>query len=202
MKGMMWRAAWLALLLALAGGPAWAEVILTFYAHPGARVRDGYLLFPHAFVHATGSLDDTGDPVDWSAGFTARNPGPQLLFVRGVGVVANPDARYVGEGRPYLRLAVSDAAYRAVRARADWWGSPEGSVYDLRRRNCISFVADLARVAGLRTAAEPSMKPGTFLEATAALNPLAAWEDDVAGVEAPGQLVAREPEAVPRPVAR
>jgi len=178
MIGRTRRAGLLALLLVLIAGPAWAEVTLTFYAHPGARVRDGYLLFPHAFVHATGSLDDTGDPVDWSAGFTARDPGPQLLFVRGVGVVDYPDPRYVGEGRPYLRLTVSDAAYRAVRARADWWGSPEGSVYDLRRRNCITFIADLARLAGLQTAAEPSMKPGTFLEATAALNPSAAWRQD------------------------
>ncbi|PKP96240.1 MAG: hypothetical protein CVT76_07305, partial [Alphaproteobacteria bacterium HGW-Alphaproteobacteria-15] len=156
MFGLMRRAGLLGLLLALVAGSAWAEVTLTFYAHPGARVRDGYLLFPHAFVHATGTLDDTGDPVDWSAGFTARSPGPQLLFTRGVGVVAHPDPRYVGEGVPYLRLTVSDAAYRAVRARADWWGGPEGSVYDLRRRNCISFIADLARIAGLRTAAEPS----------------------------------------------
>ena len=58
-------------------------------------------------------------------------------------------------------------------------------MYDLRRRNCISFIADLARVAGLRTAAEPSMKPGTFLEATAALNPQAAWRDPELETPAP-----------------
>ncbi|MDP3370893.1 MAG: hypothetical protein Q8M32_13745 [Brevundimonas sp.] len=178
MIGAVRRAGWLGLALALIAGPAMAEVVLTFYAHPGARVRDGNLLFPHAYVQATGALDDTGEPVDWAAGFTAKNPGPQLLFARGDGVVANPDARYVGEGKPYLRLTVSDADYRAVRARADWWASPEGSVYDLRRRNCISFIADLARAAGLRTAAEPSMKPGTFLEATAVLNPRAVWRPD------------------------
>lgn len=181
---MMRRAGLLGLLLALIAGPALAEVVLTFYAHPGARVRDGYLLFPHAYVHATGSLEETGETVDWAAGFTARSPGPQLLFARGAGVVAYPDARYVGEGKPYLRLTVSDAAYRAVRARSDWWAGPEGSVYDLRRRNCISFVADLARVAGLVTADEPSMKPGTFLEATAALNPQAAWEGPVIAEQA------------------
>jgi hypothetical protein len=183
----MRRAGLLGLLLALIAGSAWAEVTLTFYAHPGARVRDGNLLFPHAFVQATGTLDDTGDPVDWAAGFTARNPGPQLLFARAQGLVELPNPRYVGEGKAYLRLTVSDAVYRAVRARSDWWNSPEGSVYDLRRRNCISFVADLARVAGLATAAEPSMKPGTFLEATAALNPAAA---------------VTEPEAAPPPGAR
>lgn len=187
------RAALWGLMLALVAGPAWAAVTLTFYAHPGARVRDGYLLFPHAYVHATGSLDDTGDAVDWAAGYTARDPGPHLLFTRGAGLVEYPDARYIGEGRPYLRLTVDDATYRAVRARADWWSTPEGSVYDLRRRNCISFVADLARVAGLRTASEPSMKPGTFLEATAALNPDAAWRDVSPVPEAPGPAVATDP---------
>src|SRR5690606_12909339 len=149
-----------ALLLAFAAGPAWAEVTLTFYAHPGARIRGGDLLFPHAFVHATGTLDDTGEAVDWAAGFTAKNPGPQLLFARGAGVVLEPEPRYVGEGRSYLSLVVTDEVYRAVRARADWWNGPDGSVYDLRRRHCITFVADLARLAGLQTAEEPSMKPG------------------------------------------
>ncbi|WP_284220196.1 hypothetical protein [Brevundimonas denitrificans] len=194
------RAGLLGLLLALIAGSAWAEVTLTFYAHPGARVRDGYLLFPHAFVQATGTLDDTGETVDWAAGFTARNPGPQLLFTRGVGVVELPNPRYVGEGKPYLRLAVSDEAYRAVRARADWWNSPEGSVYDLRRRNCITFIADLARLAGLQTGAEPSMKPGTFLEATAALNPLAAWREGAvqeAGAQAPPAATERAAGARP-----
>ncbi len=196
----MRRAGLLGLLLALIAGSAWAEVTLTFYAHPGARVREGYLLFPHAFVQATGTLDDTGEAVDWAAGFTARNPGPQLLFTRGVGVVELPNPRYVGEGKPYLKLVVSDEAYRAVRARADWWNSPEGSVYDLRRRNCITFIADLARLAGLQTGAEPSMKPGTFLEATAALNPLAAWREDAvqeAGAQAPTVATEREADATP-----
>ncbi|RZJ46057.1 MAG: hypothetical protein EON86_00130 [Brevundimonas sp.] len=165
----------LALLAALAGGPAWAAVTVTFYAHPGARIRGADLLFPHAYVQATGSLDDTGDPVEWTAGFTAKNPGPQLLFVSGKGAVLTPEARYAHEGRPYLSLTISDAAYRALRTRADWWNGPEGSLYELRRRNCITFVADMARTIGLRTAAEPSMKPGAFLEATAVLNPQAAW---------------------------
>jgi len=171
------------LLLALVAGQAWAEVTLTFYAHPGARFRGGDLLFPHAYVHASGTREDTGEPVNWAAGFTARNPGPQLLFGSAGGVVQAPDQRYIGEGRGYLRLVVSDAVFDAVRARSDWWNSREGSTYDLRRRNCITFVADLARVAGLQTAPEPSMKPGTFLEATAALNPAAALN---------GQAVANE----------
>ena len=185
--------AWImGLLLALVAGQAWAEVTLTFYAHPGSRVRNGQLLFPHAYVQASGAMQDSGTPVDWSAGFTAYSPGPQLLFSRGRGVVTHPDPRYVSEGRPFLQLVVSDDTYRAVRARADWWNSPEGRTYDLRRRNCITFIADLARVAGLQTAPEPSMKPGTFLEQTAALNPAAAWRED-------GQLPQAPPDVVSAP---
>ena len=179
MLSLMRRAGLLGAALALIAAPAWAAVTLTFYAHPGARIRGGDLLFPHAYIHASGSLDDTGDVVDWSAGFTAKYPGPHLLLATGPGIVATPEASYVGEGKPYLRLTVSDAVYRAVRARSDWWNGREGSLYDLRRRNCISFIADLARVAGMQTATEPSMKPGTFLEATAALNPTAAWSPAV-----------------------
>lgn len=200
MSRRLFQSLFAALLLALAAGPAWAEVTLTFYAHPGARIRGGELLFPHAFVHAVGVLDDTGESVDWAAGFTARNPGPQLLFARGAGVVLEPDPRYVGEGRPYLSLVVDDAVYQAIRARADWWNGPDGSVYDLRRRNCITFIADLARLAGLQTAGEPSMKPGTFLEATAALNPAAAWTGAPARLAAdrtpPPPVVVASPPAV------
>ena len=192
-----------AVALSLPAGQAWAAVTVTFYAHPGARVRDGNLLFPHAYVHATGTLDDTGEAVDWAAGFTARNPGPQLLLARGVGEVQEPDARYVNEGRAFLRLAVTDATYRAIRARADWWNGPEGSVYDLRRRNCITFIADLARLAGLQTAREPSMKPGTFLEATAALNPRAAWSGDgTAPVEVAPEPFSELPPTTPEPASR
>jgi len=182
---MLRRAGLTGLLLALLAGPALAEVTVTFYAHPGARVRDGYLLFPHAYVHAKGTLDDTAEAVDWAAGFTAKSPGPHLLLMRGGGVVTHPDARYIDEGRPYLSLTVDDATWRALRSRADWWNSPEGSVYDLRRRNCITFIADLARVVGLSTAAEPSMKPGTFLEATAELNPAAAVAGAIIAPTAP-----------------
>ncbi|MBW8303269.1 MAG: hypothetical protein K0M78_04870 [Brevundimonas sp.] len=188
-----------ALLLALIAGQAWAEVTVTFYAHPGARIRGGDLLFPHAYVHAVGTIEATGEPVDWSAGFTAKSPGPHLLFARGGGVVTAPDARYVDEGRPFLTLSIDDAAWYALKARAEWWNSPEGSVYDLRRRNCITFIADLARVVGLRTAPEPSMKPGSFLEATAALNPEAVWRELPAVPAAPAEVVApvAEPDAAP-----
>lgn len=97
---VMRRAGLLGLLLALTAGSAWAEVTLTFYAHPGARVRDGNLVYPHAFVQAAGTLDETGEAVAWAAGFSARNFGPQVLFGSLPGEVIPPNPRYVGEGKP------------------------------------------------------------------------------------------------------
>ncbi len=165
----------------LAGSPAAAAVTATFYAHSGNQIRGGWLLFPHAYVTLTGTVEATGEVVDEAIGFTAKFPGPQLLLFSGPGVLERPDALYLSEGRPYLTLEISDAAFAAVKARIAHWSSPEGSVYSLRRRNCIHFVAEIARTIGLLTAAENTLSPNGFLSATAALNPVAAIRSAVAG---------------------
>ncbi|MDI1282454.1 hypothetical protein [Brevundimonas sp.] len=158
----------------LAGSPATAAVTVTFYAHSGNKIRGGWLLFPHAYVTLTGTVDATGEVVDEAVGFTAKFPGPQLLLFSGAGVVERPDALYLSEGRAYLTLRLSDAVYEAVMARIAHWSSPEGSTYSLWRRNCINFIADIARAAGLMTADEDTLSPNGFMTGTAALNPAAA----------------------------
>ena len=158
----------------LGGAPAAAAVKATFYAHSGNQIRGGWLLFPHAYVTLTGTVEATGEVVDEAVGFTAKFPGPQLLLFSGPGVVERPDALYLSEGHPYLSLEISDAVFEAVMARIAHWSSPEGSTYSLRRRNCINFVADIARTVGLLTAAENTLSPNGFLTGTAALNPAAA----------------------------
>lgn len=161
----------LSLALTLVAGQAWAEVTVTFYAHPGHRVRGGTLLFPHAYMTVKGNLDATGEAVDWAAGFTARDPGPALLMMTGAGVVAEPEVQYRDEGKAYLTRTVDDATYRSLYERVAFWRSREGSTYDLRRRNCITFIADVMRAVGLKTGAEPSMSPGRFFEESVRLNP-------------------------------
>jgi len=158
----------------LAASPAAAAVTATFYAHSGNKVRDGWLLFPHAYVTLTGTVDSTGEVVDEAVGFTAKFPGPQLLLFSGAGVVERPDALYLSEGRAYLSLEISDAVYTAVMERIAHWGSPGGSTYSLWRRNCINFIAEIARTVGLLTAAEDTLSPNGFMAGTAALNPAAA----------------------------
>lgn len=185
--------------VALAASPAAAAVTATFYAHSGNKVRDGWLLFPHAYVTLTGTVEATGEVVDEAVGFTAKFPGPQLLMFSGPGVVERPDALYLSEGRAYLTLELSDAVYEAVMARIAHWGSPDGSTYSLWRRNCINFIADIARTAGLLTAEEDTLSPNGFMTGTAALNPAAAInpveadltrQDDVAGTAAEGGVAA------------
>jgi len=172
--------------VALAGSPAAAAVTATFYAHSGNQIRGGWLLFPHAYVTLTGTVEATGEVVDEAVGFTAKFPGPQLLLFSGPGIVERPDALYLSEGRAYLTLEISDAAFEAVMARIAHWRSPEGSTYSLRRRNCINFVAEIARTVGLLTAAENTLSPNAFLTGTAALNPAAAIKAVEAGLTGEG----------------
>lgn len=155
----------------LVSSPAAAAVTITFHAHGGNQIRGGWLYFPHAYVTLTGTVDATGEQVDEAVGFTAKNPGPHLLLFSGQGIVDTPDALYMSEGRAYLTLVISDEVYEGVQALIAYWRSPEGSRYSLHRRNCISFVAEIGRLVGLRTAAENTLSPNGFLTATAALNP-------------------------------
>lgn len=163
----------MALTGALVGWPAQAQVTLSFHGHAGGTLRDGMVYFPHAYVRLQGRLS-TGERVDEAHGFTAANPGPWLLAFRGRGLLAEPDVRYVAESRDYGAVILDDAGYAAVQARLAHWRSPAGSVYDLRRRNCITFVAEMARTAGLETPSEQTLSPHTFLDGLAQLNPLLA----------------------------
>lgn len=156
--------------LGAAAESARAEIELTFYAHPGARVRGGWLLFPHAYIGLAGTLTD-GEVVDEYVGFTAANPGPQLLFVTGRGVLLPPDGRYRHESTRGLSVPLTDAGYWAIQRRLEVWRSPLGSVYNLRSRNCITFVADMAEIAGLTAPIVLTLSPGRLLADLARLNP-------------------------------
>ena len=159
------------MLAALAPAIAAAQVVVSFHGHEGARVRGGFLYFPHAYVSFSGTVQATGERVDEAWGFTAASPGPQLLFVSGPGVLSPPDARYVSEAVDYMSVTISDETWFAMHARLDDWRTGPGSRYNLNRRNCISFVAEMARMAGLQTPREDTRSPNGFLKQMVALNP-------------------------------
>lgn len=150
---------------------AQAAVTVTFYGHEGNRVQNGWLLFPHAFVHLHGTLESNGLPVDYAVGFTARSPGPQLLLFSDRGILNRPEPVYIADGLAYLSVTISDETYEIIRSRFDYWASAEGGTYNLNNRNCIAFVGDIATVVGLATPSVRTLSPNGFLKDMVRMNP-------------------------------
>jgi hypothetical protein len=160
--------AMLAALLWLAGHfPAAAAVEVAFYS----REMSGNH-FPHAFVRLSGTLDSTGAPVEATYGFTARSVTPAILLGSVSGEVRSEPARDAARSDRRFALTVTDDQYTALLATVERWRSRRQPSYNLNRRNCVHFVADIARSLGLSTAgAERLMKrPGAFLEHLRRLN--------------------------------
>ena len=171
----------LAAVLLLVAFPAAAEVRVTFYSHAWNAGGDG--MYPHAFIRVTGQPEWAAAPIDETYGFTTRQQA--LVFLKARGHVESADAGYVGRSTPHFWVEISDEEYRALRERIDVWTRPPGSDYNLHRRNCIHFVADLAQHMGLTIAPTNHLKPEVFLAATAGLN-----ETRVAMGAAPAETVA------------
>lgn len=164
------RLIWLCLLAAtFVPGQAVADVLVAFKGHGGGRIHAGQLLFPHAYVHLRGVTDDLTS-VDEGYGFTAANPGPWLLMAPGPGIVVPPDERYLSQSQTYFEVHISDDELTALRQRVRSWSEEDRGRYRLRGRNCITFVAEIARVLGLRVPAEDTLSPDEFLTNLAALN--------------------------------
>ncbi|MBB3692154.1 hypothetical protein [Sphingomonas sp. BK580] len=156
-----------ALLLALAASPAQAAVTMTFWS------RDFGNYFPHAFFQLRGTLDAGGAPVDASYGFTARSITPAILFGNVAGRIERPKLGYMQGSRVRFAVTLSDPQYAAVLALVRAWDATTGdSTYNLGKRNCVTFVREAARRAGLVTVDFPKLmkKPTSFLRAVATAN--------------------------------
>ena len=159
------RALFTAVLL-LVAFPAAAEVRVTFYSHAWNAGGDG--MYPHAFIRITGQPQGAETPVDETSGFTTKQQA--LVFFKARGHVEAADAGYVSRSVPHFWVEITDDQYRALRERIDTWSRPPGSDYNLNRRNCIHFVADLAQHLGLGVGATNHLKPEVFLAETTKLN--------------------------------
>jgi hypothetical protein len=167
------RAAWirpwlLALTLFTVPAPAAAAVEIAFYSR-----ELGGNNFPHAFVALRGTLDGTGEAVDTSYGFTAKAVTPALLFGSVSGEVVVEGERQIERSDRQFVMVLSDERYAALMEVVERWrGAPQPS-YNLNRRNCVHFVAELAEAAGLRVErTERLMKrPRSFLLHVRELNP-------------------------------
>jgi len=138
----------------------WAAVRIDFYS------RDTDSRFPHAFVALTGTLDETGEQIDETWGFTVKGEfTPTLLAAPAAGVVRPVKETDPGISTLHFSLVLTDVEYRAVKALvAEWQALPQPS-YDLHRRNCITFVAAVATRLGLDVTIPRGLewKPKAFL---------------------------------------
>jgi hypothetical protein len=172
MRAPLWRRFCLLVLLLLAAhAPAAAAVEITFYSR-----ELGGNNFPHAFVVMRGTVDATGERVDSSFGFTAHSVTPAILFGSVSGEVVVEGERQIARSDRQLTLTLSDERYQAVMAVVDRWRNLAQPSYNLNRRNCVHFVAELAATAGLRVEPTPRLmkRPRSFLLHLRSLNPQAA----------------------------
>jgi len=156
-------------LLLLTGlqAPALAAVEIAFYSR-----ELGGNNFPHAFVRLSGMVDATGEAVDTSYGFTARAVTPALLFGSVSGEVVVEGAQQIARSDRQFSLVLTDAQYRAVMRVVDQWRNRAQPSYNLNRRNCVHFVAELAATIGLRVEQPRRLmkRPRSFLQHIFGLN--------------------------------
>ncbi|MGQ0558411.1 MAG: hypothetical protein ACT4OE_02320 [Sphingosinicella sp.] len=157
-------AAWLSLGFA---SPAAAAVEIAFYSR-----ELGGNNFPHAFVSLRGAVDTTGDAVDTSYGFTARAITPALLWGSVAGEIVVEGERQIARSDRQFALVLRDEQYRAVMLVVHAWRNRAQPSYNLNRRNCVHFVAEVARALGLRTDGSDGLmkRPRSFLQHVRSLN--------------------------------
>ncbi len=179
-RGRRWLAR-LALLLALCGAsPAGASVTITFWS------RDFGNTFPHAFFMLRGTPDAGGAPVDAAYGFTARSLTPAILFGNVAGRVERPKPFYIAGSHVRFSRTLTDAQYAAILSLVREWHEETGdSTYNLGKRNCVTFVREAARRAGLAIVDFPRLmkKPSGYLRAVIAAQPQAVTVIEQTGKE-------------------
>jgi hypothetical protein len=152
--------------LCAAGWPAQAAVTITFYSH------DFGSSFPHAFVLLDGVPDAGGAPVHGNYGFTAKRVTPAILMGSVEGDVESASPAYVDNSQAHWRMTLTDGQYATVLAVMAKWNALPGKSYNLNKRNCVHFVADMARTLGMDVV-EPKelmLKPRSFLASVLARN--------------------------------
>ncbi len=147
--------------------PAQAAVTITFWSHELGND------FPHAFVTLRGIPDAGGAPVDRNFGFTAKAITPALLFGRVPGRLDIAKPYYINGSTAQFSVVLTDRQYAAVVALAAAWDDKgPDSAYDLKTHNCVHFVEEAAKMAGLTQVDFPHLmkKPRSYLQAVARAN--------------------------------
>lgn len=164
--------------------PARAQVTIVFWSQElGSN-------FPHAFFTLKGTPEAGGEAVDTGYGFTAKALTPAILWGTVGGMVEVPKHGYIMKSNAHFSLQLTDAQYASIRSLAVEWSDAGDSHYNLNRRNCVHFVAEAARRAGLTVVEPPKLmkKPRSFLQSVARDNAA-----QVAVIEKPAKVFLAAP---------
>lgn len=183
-----------ALALVTTGWPqlAAASTKVTFYSHGWGVGPNGETVYPHAFIRLEGSPNG-GPVIDQTYGFHVRSV-VEAMWGR-PGVIKPTGGRYLADSQANFWLEISDAQYNALMDRIAWWKTPEGSIYNLRTRTCIDFVADMAAILGLKPGNPRTWDPAKFMGDTYTRNTDILQLPVVSGPAAPDIVQALTAEA-------
>lgn len=156
------------LLATLLATPAFAAVEISFYSR-----ELGGNNFPHAFIALKGVVDETGEQVDTSLGFTAHSVTPALLFGAVRGEVVVEGERQIARSTRQFAIVLTDAQYRTVMTVVERWRNLPQPSYRLRQQSCVHFVSAIAEAIGLSVDNSQRLmnRPRSFLERVRELNP-------------------------------
>lgn len=160
----------LALLLIGAPRPVAAQVTLSFYSYSGSVILPGG--YPHAYIRLEGTEDHTGEKVLKIFGFTPESTYQAALKgnVRGYVHEIIPRLLAGKKNNRHFSVILSDAQYHQVLAEVEKWRS---STYNLGSRNCLHFVAAIARLVGIDAVVPDNLtrKPKAWLNFVGRRNP-------------------------------
>lgn len=171
----------LLLLVILAAPAAQAEVRVAFWS------QDTGEYFPHAFLTLRG-YTERGEMVDESFGFTLKSVSPLVLVSDVPGRIDFTEPAYMLKSDVWFEKVVTDSQLARIQSLVSEWGEEGDNTYSLNNRNCIHFVAEAMRRAGLRveTPEELMKKPKSFTKYIQQLN---AGKVTAIEMDAPGYYV-------------
>jgi hypothetical protein len=187
-----------------------ADEIVAFYFHSFGVSPRGAVYFPHTFVTIApapgpeGSLESINETAypSRSFGFVSAKPGPILLLHHTRGEVIDSAKGYLSVSRREFAVRVSDAQYQSLLDAVAAWRAVNGDPYDLRHRNCVTFVAALARALGMDVGDDRTLDPLRFLIDLRRRNMDMISPDDAPFALPTRVAAAADAEGSPRPEAR
>ena len=160
----------LATLFAVLPQVAQAEVLLSFHSFNGSYFGGRY---PHAFIVMEGTLDRTGEAINESYGFSAKNTGPHVLFGPATHWIYPEEQEYIDTTNRHFTVPISDEMYDLIVYETSVWRDSYGKGYDLDNRNCLHFAGRIAEMVGLNVNYpwELRRQPRQWLNHISMLNP-------------------------------